>query len=442
MLTPLLLLTLGLTDAAAATTVRLVLDRPLDTIPAGSTAEALPDGPLPSGEEFVLTVDLPPGVSATAALSVWPAQGRPCAAAPPADGPQRHTVGMAPDGDVLSGRVPALQVGQTYCLSLAPRLMLGEEGMARLAEQAAAELTLRLPDARSCDLDSGWTHFAKALSGGLAAAGFGAADASSLEAAAREAQSRYRRGPGPDACAALVGAQGEAQALQSILDAEGARLPSADRASMTQDVLSALQTAQSQTETLTAALIEALNATSVRQRIVVATGPVTLGAQTATAATRDAVNFAVPAAGVSFVWWPDQSPALVGWGGVSFYSTAVDRDVPLNELAGSPGDVFRQRVSLTVAVARDAEPARLHHLPGLGQPEPAHRRGPTSHPLRPAHRRGGVCACGRPQPRLSGVKRSRRAGGGPLRRSRLVSLFQTLQSPEASTPRSPPWPCE
>lgn len=359
MLTPLLLLSFGLNDATAATTVRLVLDRPLDTIPAGSSAVALPDGPLPSGEEFILTVDLPTGVAATAALSVWPAQGQPCAAAPPAEGPQRHTIGMAPDGDVLSGRVPALQVGQTYCLSLAPRLILGEEAMTRLAEQAAAELTLRLPDARSCDLDSGWTHFAKALSGALGAVGLGAADASTLEAAAREAQSRYRRGPGPEACAAVVTSQGEAQALQSILDAEGARLSAADRASMTQDVLSALQTAQTQSSALSDALTDALDAASVRQRIVVATGPVTLGAQTATAATRDAVNFAVPAAGVSFALWPDQSPAMVGWGGVSFYSTAVDRDVPLNELAGAPGDVLRQRLSLTVGVAR-ATPA----LPG------------------------------------------------------------------------------
>ena len=50
---------------------------------------------------------------------------------------------------------------------------------------------------------------------------------------------------------------------------------------------------------------------------------------------------------------------MVGWGGVSFYSTAVDRDVPLNELAGAPGDVLRQRLSLTLGVAR-ATPA----LPG------------------------------------------------------------------------------
>lgn len=432
MLTSLLLITLGLTgsDAYAATTVRLVLDRPLDTIPAGAIAEALPDGPLPSGEEFVLTVDLPPGVSATAALSVWPAQGQACAAAPPADGPQRHTVGMAPDGDVLSGRVPALQVGQTYCLSLAPRLILGEEGMARLAEQAAAELTLRLPDARSCDLDSGWTHFAKALSGGLAAAGFGAADASSLEAAAREAQSRYRRGPGPDACAALVSAQGEAQALQSILDAEGARLPGADRASMTQDVLSALQTAQSQTATLNDALTEALNATSVRQRIVVATGPVTLGAQTATAATRDAVNFAVPAAGASFVWWPDQSPALVGWGGVSFYSTAVDRDVPLNELAGAPGDVFRQRVSLTVAVARST-PALPGYstTPALGSLSPLITGG-----LRLTHYAqltAGAVFVRVDDPNPASAASSLHAAPvvGLSVDLALVSLFQTLQSP-------------
>ncbi|MCB9761460.1 MAG: hypothetical protein H6739_16575 [Alphaproteobacteria bacterium] len=203
---------LGLMPATALadTSVRLILDRPLEVMaPGDDLNDALADGPFPAGEEFFLDVPVSQDTEATAELVIWPRERADCPSDPPSGARQIQRLGMSVTTDagvrVLRGRVAPLQVGLDYCFSLRPRVTLDGERLETLSALVAEDLIAEvpLPGDRCYTLDDE-ARFEAALTDALDRMRAPVADPEAVRGAAAEILVRYAAGEGPDACGELL----------------------------------------------------------------------------------------------------------------------------------------------------------------------------------------------------------------------------------------------
>lgn len=278
----------------------------------------------PAGEEFIIELrlrDFPRllGAEASGRLDVWPAVESPCEQPPEAKRrvKQHHALGMTLAGEgaeaALSARVPALQVGQTFCFAVDVRARLEEAALLEIAQAAAGKMARDLLAAPDCREGASAAAFQEAMEGALKRAGYQAAvsSKSAARAAARFAM---------DGAAACDDAQ-RADSPVSRRAAEGS---------------------------LQRRLAAALLIEEVRRDVDVAVAAVARARQTGQATTPSAANYASLDMG-AVVALPSGGDTLEPWVlpylAVNLYFTPVDRNIPLEDLVGP---TIRQRFSLTL----------------------------------------------------------------------------------------------
>lgn len=147
-------LTLSLTVATlsrAADELPVVNVVPFASTRAGTGENSLLSSQLPASREFFLRQPLPPDADEVSAeLLIWPAaeSREGCAQPPEGRARQFYALGMVVKGDAnaryLEAKVPALQVGQTFCFKINPRQALSQEQLRAASETATTALLTRL----------------------------------------------------------------------------------------------------------------------------------------------------------------------------------------------------------------------------------------------------------------------------------------------------------
>jgi hypothetical protein len=367
------------------------------------TLDSLPPASVP----FYFEVPIPAGNAATGTLEVWPlaeaadSNNGKCAAPPGGDAHQYYKLAMstAKDGDqnVLRATVPALQVNQPFCFLPKVILALTPADLASIASDAAqavlAKLTDPTPGAASCNdgLPALKGLFMGAVQTALKDAGIITGD---IQRALDHAVADYLSSA-VDKCAAAATAQAQSDAAKKAVTlaqksvdaaqkpvqgsqpnptqtgrANSAQAPkkadaSAEEKTLAEEIskaAAAQKASNTAAASFSAALSTVFGSTGFAQGIVV-TDDYSATATAGQGVTPAAANYASVDAG-AFVGFPSggttSQPMVVPYLGLNFYTTAVDRTVPLDQLTGTLSMRVRQRLSLTLgsSLATPSVPGR------------------------------------------------------------------------------------
>ena len=326
----------------------------------GGREQYVPTAQFPASESFDL--DLPAADPAVlqARVEIWPgrhgrAGGPDECGAPQTGSNQYHALAMTPVGDgatrVLRAHVPPLQLGRQFCL-LVTRTRTVSPAEARATATLIVSTHRQIVEqGQYRDYAAFEAELGRDIEGGLKSSGLGDEGGRALAArrAAPIAATTFYYSP---AAAAYLQALAKREAAAEDLEKANQRKDPALIAQATRADAQARAEVKAQQTPVATNPADAVPAALQDVRFDLATPAAPLPAS---ASTLDPNNYASVDAGVALGMPLVKSGAdfrtqVLPYVGLNLYSTAVERNVPLDQLTGSWLDTLRQRVSLTVGV--------------------------------------------------------------------------------------------